>query len=163
MSVTREGGCACGALRYRLTDEPLFTHCCHCRNCQRQTGSAFVINVLIEADRVIVLAGNPQRVDVPRDDGSTQPIYRCPNCQVAVFSAYGWPEVLFVRGGTLDEPTSVSPDVHIYTRSKLPWVELPESIPTFDVYYDRSELWPASSKKRLEAVIAQRNARPSRS
>ena len=105
MSVPREGGCACGAVRYRLTSDPLFTHCCHCLNCQRQTGSAFVINLLIEADRVELLAGDPQPVDVPRDDGSTQRIFRCPTCQVAVFSQYGRPEVRFVRGGTLDEPS----------------------------------------------------------
>ncbi len=87
MSV-REGGCACGAVRYRLTSDPLFVHCCHCLNCQRQTGSAFVINLMIEADRVELLAGDPQPVDVPRDDGSTQLIFRCAACQVAVFSTY---------------------------------------------------------------------------
>ena len=70
MSVPREGGCACGAVRYRLTSDPLITHCCHCLNCQRQTGSAFVINLLIETDRVELLAGIPQPVAVPRDDGS---------------------------------------------------------------------------------------------
>ena len=93
MSVLREGRCACGSVRYRLTSDPLFTHCCHCLNCQRQTGSAFVINLLIEADRVELLAGDPQPVDVPRDDGSTQRIYRCSTCQVAVFSEYTRPEV----------------------------------------------------------------------
>ena len=159
MGVTREGGCACGSVRYRLTDEPLFTHCCHCLNCQRQTGSAFVINLLIEADRVEVLAGDPQPVDAPRDDGSMQRIYRCPDCQVAVFSEYTWPEVRFVRGGTLDEPSSVAPDVHIFTKSKLPWVELPDSVPACEIYYDRETLWPAASKERIEAVIAQRDAR----
>ena len=87
-SAPLEGGCACGAVRYRLTSDPLFTHCCHCLNCQRQTGSAFVINLLIEADRIELLAGVPQAVDVPRDDGSTQRIFRCPTCQVAVFSQY---------------------------------------------------------------------------
>ena len=158
MSVTREGGCSCGSVRYRLTDEPLFTHCCHCLNCQRQTGSAFVINMLIESDRVEVLAGEPQPVEVPRDDGSKQRIYRCPDCEVALFSEYGWPEVRFVRVGTLDEPSSVSPDVHIFTRSKLPWVELPESAPAFEVYYDRRTLWPAASNERIDAVIAKRHA-----
>ena len=121
----REGGCACGEVRYRLTSEPLFVHCCHCRSCQRQTGSAFVINLLIEADRVELLAGDPVAVDAPRDDGSTQRIFRCPSCSVAVFSNYGLPSLHFVRGGTLDEPAGIEPDVHIYTRSKLPWVELP--------------------------------------
>ena len=154
MSVPLEGGCACGAVRYRLMSDPLFTHCCHCLSCQRQTGSAFVINVLIEADRVELLAGVPQPVDVPRDDGSNQRIFRCPNCQVAVFSEYGRPEVRFVRGGTLDQPSSVVPDVHIYTRSKLPWITLPDSAPAFEVYYDSKALWPAASLERLGAVMA---------
>jgi hypothetical protein len=156
MTVQREGGCACGALRYRLASEPLFIHCCHCLNCQRQTGSAFVINLLIEADRVELLAGTPQPVDVPRDDGSAQRIFRCPQCQVAVFSEYSRPEVRFVRGGTLDDPTDVTPDVHIYTRSKVAWVTLPDGVPAFEVYYDTRKLWPPDSLRRLESVFAGR-------
>ena len=148
-----EGGCACGAVRYRLTSEPMFVHCCHCLNCQRQTGSAFVINALIESDRVELLAGEPVPVDAPRDDGSAQRIFRCPTCQVALYSEYGRPEVKFVRAGTLDQPSSVSPDVHIFTRSKLPWVMLPESVPAVEVYYDRHELWPAESLERLDALF----------
>ena len=155
MSVSREGGCACGAVRYRLTSDPLFTHCCHCLNCQRQTGSAFVINALIEADRLELLAGVPQPVDVPRDDGSKQRIYRCRTCRVAVYSYYGRPEVVFVRGGTLDHPSGITPDVHIYTRSKLGWVTLPNGVPAFDVYYDRNALWPAASLERLQAILAR--------
>jgi hypothetical protein len=155
MSV-REGGCSCGAVRYRLASEPMFVHCCHCLNCQRQTGSAFVINLLIEADRVELLAVEPEAVDVPREDGSAQRIYRCPDCRVAVFSEYGGPAVKFVRGGTLDQPASVAPDVHIYTRSKLPWVTLPESVPAFEVYYDSKTLWPPESLERLAAVFPRR-------
>jgi hypothetical protein len=151
-----EGGCSCGAVRYRLASEPMFVHCCHCLNCQRQTGSAFVINLLIEADRVELLAVEPEAVDVPREDGSAQRIYRCPDCRVAVFSEYGGPAVKFVRGGTLDQPASVAPDVHIYTRSKLPWVTLPESVPAFEVYYDSKTLWPPESLERLAAVLPRR-------
>ena len=154
MSSQREGGCSCGKIRYRVATEPLFVHCCHCLNCQRQTGSAFVINVLIETERVELLAGEPQRVDVPRDDGSEQRIFRCPTCQVAVFSHYGHPGVAFVRAGTLDDPSSVRPDVHIYTRSRVPWLTLPESVPAFEVYYDTKKLWPAASFERLQAVLA---------
>jgi hypothetical protein len=154
MAGAREGGCSCGAVRYRLTSEPMFVHCCHCLNCQRQTGSAFVINLLIEADRIELLGGEPEPVDVPRDDGSTQRIYRCPSCQVAVYSEYGRPEVRFVRAGTLDEPSSVAPDVHIFTRSKVLWVTLPASTPAFDVYYDSRTLWPAESLERLNAVLS---------
>jgi hypothetical protein len=150
--MAREGGCSCGAVRYRLASEPLFVHCCHCLNCQRQTGSAFVINVLIEADRVEILTGEPQLVEVPRDDGSTQEVFRCPTCQVALYSHYSHPGVGFVRAGTLDEPASVSPDVHIFTRSKLPWVTLPEGVPAVEVFYDLDELWPAESLERVRAL-----------
>jgi hypothetical protein len=155
MSDRREGGCACGAVRYRLASDALFVHCCHCLNCQRQTGSAFVVNLLIEADRVELLGDEPQPVDAPRDDGSVQRIFRCPRCQVAVYSEYGRPEVRFVRGGTLDEPRAVTPDVHIYTRSKVGWVTLPESAPAFEVYYDSRTLWPAESRERLNAALGR--------
>jgi hypothetical protein len=155
MSV-REGGCACGDVRYRLTVDPLFVHCCHCLNCQRQTGSAFVINLLIEADRVELLGGEPEPVDVPRGTSSKQRIWRCSRCQVAVFSKYTSGKLRFVRGGTLDDPSSVEPDVHIYTRSKLPWVELPESTPAFRTYYDTEKLWPAASVERLAALRSSR-------
>jgi hypothetical protein len=152
----REGGCACGGVRYRLCREPLFTQCCHCLNCQRQSGGAFVINVLIEADRVEMLAGEPRRVDVPRGVRTTQQISRCPACQVAVFSRYTRAGIRFVRGGTLDDPSSVTPDVHIYTRSKLSWVELPDSVPAFSAYYDIKELWPRESLERLSASRASK-------
>jgi hypothetical protein len=158
MTVPLEGGCSCGAVRYRLTSDPLFIHCCHCLNCQQQTGSAFVINLLIEADRVELLAAEPQPIDAPRDDGSMQRIFRCPTCQVAVFSQYTYPEVWFVRGGTLDEPSAVAPDVHIFTKSKLPWVTLPDSVPAFDVFYDMQALWPATSLERVDAIRAARGS-----
>ncbi len=156
MSVTLEGGCSCGAVRYQLASGPLFVHCCHCLNCQRQTGSAFVINLLIEADRVELLAGEPAAIDVPRDDGSTQRIIRCPACQVALWSLYGRPDVRFVRGGTLDNPSAVAPDVHIFTKSKLPWVALPEEVPAFEVYYDTKAQWPPASLERLAALNERR-------
>ena len=153
MSGTREGGCSCGEVRYRLTSDPLFVHCCHCLNCQQQTGSAFVINLLIETDRVELLGAEPVPVDVPRDDGSTQRIFRCPTCQVAVFSQYGRPEFRFVRAGTLDDPSGVEPDIHIYTRSKVGWVTIPDSVPAFEEYYKTRELWPAASLERLDAIV----------
>jgi hypothetical protein len=157
-SVPREGGCSCGAVRYRLTSDPLVVHCCHCLNCQRQTGSAFVINLLIETDQVKLNGEEPRPVDVPRDDGSMQTVWRCPTCQVAVYSQYTHPGIRFVRAGTLDDPSDVSPDVHIFTRSKLGWVSIPDSTPAFDVYYETKALWPPASLERLEAVLASTSA-----
>jgi hypothetical protein len=107
-----------------------------------------VINLLIERDRVEV-TGDPVTVEVERDSGGTQKIYRCASCMTAVFSEYTYPEVWFVRGGTLDEPRSIEPDVHIFTRSKVPWVTLPEGVPAVEVFYDLKELWPAESLARI--------------
>jgi hypothetical protein len=148
------GGCACGAVRYRLGSAPMFVHCCHCRDCQRQTGSAFVINALIETDRIALVAGDPEPVALPTESGRPHAIYRCPACQTALWSDYGGrPALRFVRVGTLDDPAALSPNVHIYIRSKLPWVELPETIPAYEVYYDTQALWPAASLERRRAIL----------
>jgi hypothetical protein len=149
-----EGGCACGAVHYRLNSPPMFVHCCHCRDCQRQTGSAFVINALIETDRIALLAGDPQPVPVPTDSRQPHRIFRCPACRTAVWSEYGDVAALrFVRVGTLDDPAAIRPDVHIYTRSKLPWVTLPDGVPAFEAYYDSRTLWPAASLDRRRAIF----------
>lgn len=153
MDAPLEGGCACGAVRYRLTSRPMFVHCCHCNVCQRETGTAFALNALIETDRVELISGAPRPVSMPTESGRPHDIYRCPDCRTAVWSDYGRRGVMsFVRVGTLDEPAAVSPDVHIYTRSKLPWVVLPEGVPAFEVYYDMKALWPAESLARREAL-----------
>ena len=156
MNDNLTGGCSCGKVRYRLASAPMFVHCCHCLNCQRHTGSAFVINMLIEAARVELQGEAPEPVTMPLNGGSPNQIFRCPECRVALWSVYGnRHQILFVRGGTLDEPSTVAPDVHIYTRSKLPWVQLPASVPAFEVYYDPKALWPAASQERRKAALSQ--------
>jgi hypothetical protein len=148
------GRCSCGDVAFRLTSPPMFVHCCHCLDCQRQTGSAFVLNALIEADRVEILSGTTEAITMPTDSGLPHDIYRCPKCRIAVWSTYGGRKAIrFVRVGTLDNPAALSPDVHIYTRSKVPWVKLPEGVPAFDAYYDSKKLWPAESLARRAAVF----------
>jgi hypothetical protein len=154
MPDTLEGGCTCGAVRYRLLSAPMFVHCCHCRDCQRQTGSAFVLNALIETDRVSVLSGTTEEIAVPTASGAGQKIHRCPSCKIAVWSVYrGADKLRFVRIGTLDDPAAITPDVHIFTRSKLPWIKLPEGVPAFEAYYDAKTLWPPASLERRKAVF----------
>lgn len=153
MGTGLTGGCACGEVRYELLSPPMFVHCCHCRDCQRQTGSAFVVNALIETDRIHVRTGEPVAVGVPTDSGRPHDIYRCPRCQVALWSDYGRrPYLRFVRAGTLDDPTLVRPDVHIYTRSRLPWVTLPGNVPAFPEYYELKALWPPEAQQRRRAA-----------
>jgi len=154
MNDSLEGGCACGALRYWLASTPMFVHCCHCRDCQRLTGSAFVINALIETDRITMLSGDLTPIAMPTESGRPHDVYRCPGCQTVVWSDYGRrPGLRFVRVGTLDDPAALPPDVHIYIRSKLPWVTLPEATPAFDGYYDPKSLWPAASLERRRAIL----------
>lgn len=153
MTETFEGGCSCGAVRYRLESRPMFTHCCHCLDCQNQTGSAFAINALIETSRIEMLAGEPHTVEMPSPSGRGHDIYRCPKCEVAVWSDYGRrPYVRFVRVATLDTPHAIEPDVHIFTRSKVPWVRIPEGQRAFEIFYDMKQEWPPESMARREAA-----------
>jgi hypothetical protein len=154
MATNLKGGCACGAVRYQLSSPPMFVNCCHCRDCQRQTGSAFVVNAVIETDRIGLVSGKPEPVPVPTESGRPHDIYRCAICHTALWSDYGRrPALRFVRVGTLDDPAALPPDAHIFTRSRLPWIELPKSVPAFDVYYDMEALWPAASLQRRRAVL----------
>ncbi len=149
-----EGGCTCRAVRYRLTAAPLFVHCCHCRWCQRETGSAFALNAMIETDRVELLCGGPEAVGTPSSSGKGQTIVRCPRCRIALWSHYAGAgaAIAFVRVGTLDDPDAFPPDIHIFTASKQPWVVLPEGVPAMAEYYDRRRQWPEASLARHRAL-----------
>ncbi|HEV8019342.1 MAG TPA: GFA family protein [Steroidobacteraceae bacterium] len=154
---TAEGGCTCRAVRYRLTRAPMIVHCCHCRWCQRETGTAFALNALIETSALLLLSGEPEFVLTPTNSGKGQRIARCPTCRVAVWSHYaGLGEVLsFVRVGTLDEPDRCPPDVHIYTESKQPWVVIPAGARAYSEYYKSREVWSEESRARREALLSR--------
>lgn len=151
------GHCTCNFVRYRLLDRPIYVHCCHCRWCQRETGSAFVLNAMIEADRMEMLAGEVEVVDTPSQSGAGQKIARCPKCRVALWSNYSSLRhlVRFVRVGTLDNPDLLPPDVHIFTQSKQPWVVLPPGTPAFEEFYERDKLWPPEALARRTALLAK--------
>jgi len=152
------GSCFCGAVRYRLETPPMFVHCCHCTDCQKQTGSAFAINALIETDRIVLEPGSlePEPLEMKTDSGRPHDIYRCPKCLSALWSDYSRRKVTrFVRVATLDTPSALVPDVHIFTRSKLAWVQLPPGARAFEVYYDLEKEWPPESLARRRAVMAK--------
>ena len=154
-----EGGCSCGAVRYRLNREPLITHCCHCTWCQRETGSAFVINAVIETSEVALLGISPAIIDTPSHSGRGQRIARCPHCHVAVWSHYltAREAAAFIRVGTLDDKQAIAPDVHIFTASKAHWFELNDGKPAFAEFYaDRLALWGQPAMDRWEALLAAR-------
>ncbi len=142
MAKELTGGCACGSILYRLLDKPMFVHCCHCDDCQRVTGSAFVLNAIIETRAIKLLRGKPVAVPVPRENGPHE-------------SDYGHrPNIRFVRG-TLDKPGALKPNVHIYTRWKAKWLKLPKRTPSFRDYYNTRRLWPKASLKRLDAALGR--------
>jgi hypothetical protein len=160
-----EGGCDCRTVRYRMESTPLFFHCCHCRWCQRESGAAFALNAMIEADRVADLGQPPLLVQTPSASGADQLVARCPECKVAVWSNYvgADPLVRFVRVGTLDDPDLLPPDIHIFTSSKQPWVVLLLGAAAVPEYYEREKHWPEASIARWRAILprveAYRSAR----
>lgn len=132
----------------------MFVQCCHCRDCQRQAGSAFVVNALIETDRIEVEGTVPEPVSMPTSSGRPHDVYRCPVCRTALWSDYGRrPALRFVRACTLDDPAALEPAAHIFTRSKLPWVDLSAGAPAFPIYYDMAALWPQESLERRRAIL----------
>lgn len=157
-SETFEGGCTCRFVRYRLVSPPLIVHCCHCRWCQRESGSAFAQNALIEADRVQLLDGDVEVITTPSQSGQGQKIARCPKCHIAVWSNYhqGGDAIRFIRIGTLDEPDRFPPDIHIYTTSKQPWVVIPPGAVAVAELYSVRELWPKESLERMAQARAQK-------
>lgn len=152
-----EGGCTCRELRYRLASGPLVVHACHCRWCQRETGTAFALNALIESDRLEVLSGEPETVATPSNSGRGQNVVRCPACKVALWSHYAGAgeRFSFVRVGTLDDPDAMPPDIHIFTASKQPWLVLPPGERAVPEYYRRDEVWTPESIARRAAYLAR--------
>lgn len=159
---THEGGCSCGYVRYRMTSNPMVVHGCHCTWCQTQSGGAFAVNALIEADRVELLSGEVEKVITPSPSGKGQVIVRCPKCRVAVWSNYlvtgSGDAINFIRVGTLDDPSPMPPDVHIFTAARQKWFDLPKGVPAVDEFYVTEEVWSKDSYARLQKLHAQRDA-----
>lgn len=153
--VSLEGRCSCGSVHYRLNDRPLFVHCCHCTWCQRETGSAFAVNALIEASKVEILKGDLDQQRLPSASGKGQIFSRCSRCDVTLWSNYAGTgnKIHFIRVGTLDHPARTPPDIHIYTSTKLPWIVLPKSVPTMEAYYERSEYWQPDCLRRYKVAV----------
>lgn len=122
-----EGGCNCGAIRYRIEGKPVVVAQCHCKNCQRQSGSAFSVNLMVAADCVTTTGDLTTYED--RDTLSGNPVYRrfCGTCGSPIFSDLAEGNgMTIVKVGTLDDPMPSAPVVSVWTSTKMPWVELPE-------------------------------------
>ena len=146
-----EGGCSCSAIRYKLTATPLIVHACHCRDCQRITGGPFVINMWIESRFVDAGSAKPKSFTLKGGTGKLHEVFFCGTCGTYVWSRYHIvpTDCLFVRAGTLDNPAAVKPDVHIFTRTKLPWLSMPKDALAFESIYQLKDVWSAESLERL--------------
>ena len=151
-----EGGCTCGHVRYQASSDPLIVHCCHCRGCQKSSGSAFALNALFEANRIKLISGEVEEITVPTPSGVGQIIARCNKCKVAVWSNYNMyglkKHIRFIRVGTLDNPDQFPPDIHIFTASRQPWVLVPQGDRTVLKFYEIGKTWSYDSLKRLTAL-----------
>ncbi|HEX9806062.1 MAG TPA: GFA family protein [Alteraurantiacibacter sp.] len=160
MQVTREGGCGCGHVRYRVEGGPIFVNNCHCRLCQRQTGSTSVVNAYFESEAVTLLEGELTEHEVTAGSGGPHIICRCSQCGSALWSHY--PRLgrlgLGLRLGTMDDPGAFTPDAVIFTESAMPWVTFPEGIPAFETVYNPLELLPPERVVRLQAMLERRKA-----
>ena len=127
------GGCFCGRIRYTLKSPPIWVQCCHCTDCQRQAGTAFVINAMIETDRIVVAGDAPVAVRMPTSSGRPHDVYRCAACQTPLWSDYGGrPGLRFVRVGTLDAPGDLPPRAHIFAADRAHWDHFEDALPWFD-------------------------------
>lgn len=117
------GGCLCGTVRYRFEGEPLAFYACHCTDCQRQTGSAFGLSLVVRRDDLELVDGEPARFEVPMEDGRTKCGRFCGKCAARVWGEpVRHPELFVLRPGSFDEPGSYRPWGDIWTSSAQPWV-----------------------------------------
>ena len=151
------GSCTCGHIQFAMKHHPLVVHCCHCTWCQRETGSAFVLNALIETHQIELRKGAPEPVSTPSNSGKGQIIVRCAHCQVALWSHYrGLGEAIaFVRVGVLEPGHQLEPSVHIFTSTKVPWLDLGDKVPVYEEYYRRSEVWADDSISRYKKALGK--------
>ena len=131
MSDVKTGGCLCGAVRYTVTGAPLTSGICHCRNCQKQAGSAWSMLIGVPATALVVEGQVSTYVD-SGDSGGTVRRQFCGTCGSPLFShAEALPGMVFIKAGTLDDTSDFAPAAQYYMKSKQAWVDL-GAVPGFD-------------------------------
>ncbi len=149
MSHFSTGRCECEELHYKLRAAPLFTHACHCLDCQRRTGSAFSMTTFVLRADVIITHG--QTLAKRASPRST--VYSCSKCRTVIYIAStAFPLTVILKQGTLHDPSVATPQAHIWVRRKQPWLTLPEDVPQFEEQYDRETTWPTASLARIKAA-----------
>jgi hypothetical protein len=148
-----KGRCACGRVTYQINDEPLFTQACHCLDCQRTTGSAFVVHMVV-AEQDFSIDGELNSSVIPTGSGKGCEIYACSHCSTFIWCRYLYHKVpvIAVRSGTLLDPNAVRPQAHLFTASKQTWMTLSDEVPVFDGMSDRGAVWPMESVQKYDSL-----------
>ena len=154
--MTISGGCNCRAVRFEVTSAPLFTHVCHCHQCQRESGGAFHVSTVVIGADFRITSDLVDINTVTRPSGKQYRVYECQKCACTLA---GHPlesdALMVVRPSTFDDTSLIEPQAHIWVREKQDWVILPKHVPAFSENYDAEELWPQESLARMRAALAR--------
>ena len=167
-----EGGCLCGSVRYRLSAEPLTCYVCHCTDCQRRTGGAFAISLIVPAAALELTRGTTSPYSATLADGRVKRGQLCTACGTRLWGEpVRNPAIRVLQPGTLDEPSHFPPVAHIWTRSAQPWVVFPAGVALFakqpEERMQLAKLWQeqhgsAASSLSPNPSIEQTSQRPLR-
>ena len=152
MKPVGTGRCVCESVRYRLDALPLFTHVCHCLNCQRTSGNAFAMTTIIMRDDLVVTAGEMTAL-IP---GPGSAVYGCSTCRTRIYiESARFPVTYTLKPGALDDTSIATPQAHIWVKRKRRWLTLPPDVPCFDENYDAAMTWPAESLARVNVATTR--------
>jgi len=131
---THEGGCLCGAIRYRIQGDGLMLSACHCQECQRTGGGAFGMSLIVLREALELTKGSPRRFEKPYEDGRHKVFNFCGECSGRVWNEMPrFPQIYNVKPGTLDDANKwLDPVAHLWLSMKQPWVPIPEGALRFE-------------------------------
>lgn len=130
-----EGGCQCGFIRYRVSGKPLRLNVCHCKDCQKQSGSAFGMSLVVRPESLALTAGEVKTFELQAESGRIKVCAFCPKCGVRIYNATA--ALCSVKAGTLDDTNGLVPDAHYWTSRKQAWAQLPDDLPCFETHEER--------------------------
>ena len=143
-----KGSCGCGNVNYKISNKPLFTQACHCRDCKKSTGSSFVIHTMV-MENDLKISGDVASMELPTGSGKGVNAYFCIICGVYVFCRYNISKGrVAVRTQTLEN--SITPQAHIFVKDKDPWIEITNKDICHEKMYDREKIWPKESLDRIK-------------
>tara|TARA_B100000579_G_scaffold278075_1_gene230015 strand:- start:122 stop:604 length:483 start_codon:yes stop_codon:yes gene_type:complete len=148
-----KGGCICGQVKYYITEKPLFTQACHCKDCKVLTGSSYVVNSSV-LENTLFVEGEVSSTELKAGSGASCKTYFCNKCGAYVYADYDSAfKRLTLRTKTLNNPENFPPQVHIFTKDKDPWLNLSKDVTCFEEMYDPKKIWPEESLKRYSKYL----------